>query len=262
MRSASIATLLDHIGSPPDETLSLREAVSALRPRVLSSGQGEPRLRPAFSSRQESAAAAVSQQSFPRPIPARKPSPWSAHEPPSAAANEANSAEAVARRLAKAIGREEGLAEGRAQAEEQFSRELAALREQAEQERRQFQESECARLEAAIRAGLSRLSEDIGAAVARILARFLSDRLATRAVEELRASIDRVCAGGSSGGAIAVRGPENLLRLLKERVADLPADISYVPDGGVEVVVEVGPTRIATELRAWSELLASLEDQA
>lgn len=261
MKSASIANLLHHIGSPPNETPSLREAVSALRPRVLTSAQGEPRLRPAFSSRQESGAAFVGEQSFPRPIAARKPAPSSAHQPATATASEANSAEAVARRLAKATGREEGLAEGRAQAEEQFSRELAALREQAEQERRQVQESEYARLETTIRAGLSRLSEDIGAAVARILTRFLSDRLAARAADELRASIARICAGGSAG-AIAVRGPESLLRLLKKRVADLPADIRYVPDGGVEVAVEVGPTRIATELRAWSELLASLEDQA
>jgi|SRR5271166_218225 len=261
MKSASIANLLDHIGPPPNETRSLREAVSALRPRVPPRSEGETRQRSAFAPRPESGAAVLSEQSFPRPIVARKPTSASAPQPPSATTREANSAEAVARRLAEARGREEGLAEGRAQAEEQFSRELAALRERAENERREFRESEYARLETAIRTGLGRLSEEIAAAVARILTRFLSDRLAARAADELRASIARICAGGSSG-AIKVRGPESLLRLLKERVADLPADISYTPDGEVEVVVEVGPTGIATELRAWSELLASFADQA
>ena len=261
MKPAAIASYLDHIGPPPNETPASREAFSPLRPRVLFGPQGEPRLRPAFSPSQEAGTKVVGEPSFPRPILARKPSSANPPEPAPVAASEANSVEAVARRLAEARGREEGLAEGRAQAEEEFSRKLAALREQAENERREFQEGEYARLEAAIRTGLERLSEDIGAAVARILTRFLSDRLGARAADELRASIARICAGGSSG-AIKVRGPESLLRLLKERVADLPADIRYVPDRGVEVVVEVGPTRIATELRAWSELLASLEHQA
>ena len=261
MKPASIASLLEHIGASLDEMPAPREAVAALRPRVLSSAQSEPRLRPAVVPRPEAGAAAAREPSFPRPILA--PQPISAHapEPRSAAGGEPNSAEAVARRLAEAHGREEGLAEGRAQAEAQFSRELAALRERAEQERREFQDREYARLEAAIRTGLERLSEDIGSAVARILARFLADRLAARAADELRAAIARICAGESSG-AVKIHGPESLLRLLKERAADLPADIRYAPDRGVEIVVEAGPTRIATELQAWSKLLASLEDKS
>jgi len=263
VKPASITSLLEHIGPAKNEPPARREPVFPLRPRLLSGARGESRVRPALTASQEAEAEAkaFAEPSFPRPISPRNSNSAPPPEPASFVRSEANSAEAVARRLAEARGREEGLAEGRAEAEAQFARELAAFRDEAEKERLEFQEREYARLETTIRVGLDRLSDDIGSAAARILTRFLTDRLTARAADELKASVARICAGAPSG-AIKIRGPESLVRLLKERAADLPAEIRYVPDGGVEAVIEVGPTRIATELRAWSELLASLEDKA
>lgn len=259
MKPASIASLLEHIGSSKNETPARQEPVFPLRPRLLADARAEPRVRPAFAAAPE--AAAKVGPSFPSPISPPGSNSAPPPQPASFVRSETNSAEAVARRLAEARGREEGLAEGRAEAEAQYLREITALRDAAEKERGEFKEREYAALEATIRAGLDRLSDDIGAAVARILTRFLTDRLAARAAEEMKASIARICAGAPSG-AIKISGPESLLRLLKARVADLPVDIRYAPDRGVEAVVEVGPTRIATELRAWSELLSSFEDKA
>ena len=60
---------------------------------------------------------------------------------------------------------------------------------------------------------------------------------------------------------IRIRGPERVLSLLRERIADLPVEVEYVEAEGVEAVVEAGPTQIATELRPWAELLASLDPE-
>ena len=58
---------------------------------------------------------------------------------------------------------------------------------------------------------------------------------------------------------MTIRGPERVLALLRERIADLPAEVRYVEDKGAEVLVEVNATQIVTELRSWAELLASLD---
>jgi len=103
-----------------------------------------------------------------------------------------------------------------------------------------------------------KVEENVGEAVARILAPFLTEQAVKRIVEELGKAIRRLCAGGPPG-LVTIRGPERILRLLCERIADLPAQIDYVEDGGVEAVVEAGVTHIVTQLQPWAELLASLD---
>ncbi len=49
------------------------------------------------------------------------------------------------------------------------------------------------------------------------------------------------------------------MSLLRDRIADLPAEVAYVEDDGVEATVECNATRIVTELKPWADLLASLE---
>ncbi len=58
---------------------------------------------------------------------------------------------------------------------------------------------------------------------------------------------------------IKIRGPERVLALLRQRIADLPIEVEYVEDGRVETIVEANSTRIVAELRPWAELLASFE---
>ena len=151
-----------------------------------------------------------------------------------------------------------GLREGRAEAAEQRAADIAAAHEQAMIERLEFQLNEYAQLEAAIGSGFAQVEENVGAAVTRILRPFLTEQVAKRATDELSRNIARLCAPGSPG-LIAIRGPERMLALLRERLADLPAEVEYVEDQGVEVVVEVGVTQIVSELRPWAELLASLD---
>ena len=86
--------------------------------------------------------------------------------------------------------------------------------------------------EGAIRSGFRQIENNVGAAVTRILAPFLSEQVVKRAVDELREAVARLSAGGSPG-LIKIRGPERMLALLRERIADLPIEVEYVEDEGV-----------------------------
>ena len=77
---------------------------------------------------------------------------------------------------AYARGREEGLAEGRVEASDRHAAELAAAHDEAETQREEFRLNQCAELEGAIRSGLRKIEDDVGAAVTRILAPFLRKR--------------------------------------------------------------------------------------
>ena len=88
--------------------------------------------------------------------------------------------------------------------------------------------------------------------------RFSRSRSSSAAVDELAKAIARLCAGNSPG-LIKIRGPERVLALLRQRIADLPIEVEYVEDDGVETVVEANATQIVAELRPWAELLASFE---
>jgi hypothetical protein len=159
---------------------------------------------------------------------------------------------------AYARGREQGLAEGRVEAKDRYEAELAAAREQAETQQREFRLSEYAELEGALRSGFKQIEDNVGGAVARILAPFLSQQVLRRAVDELAKATARLSAG-SSPALIKIRGPERALALLRGRIGELSIEVEYVEDGGVETVVESNATRIVAELRPWAELLAAFE---
>ena len=262
MKPASIADYLDHLGQASAEGAPPARENSPFRPRSLHSLQStEPRPASAFD-----AARAIGVVK-PKPEEHARPTPWNRTRPvapgnvgDSLVAREAAKAEEIAVRLAEAYarGREEGRAEAWAKAELLRAADRASAQEQAAAERTEFQLNEYVKLEAAIRAGFDEIGDKVGAAVARILAPFLVKEVAKLATDELLKSIARLCAGGSPA-LITIRGRARVLSRLRERIADLPAEVEYVEDNGVEVAVEANATRIVTELRPWADLLASLD---
>jgi len=58
---------------------------------------------------------------------------------------------------------------------------------------------------------------------------------------------------------IRIRGPERVLALLRQRIADLPIEVEYVEHDEIETVVEANATQIVADLGPWAELLASFE---
>jgi len=252
MKPLSIADYLDHFsGAPTDQP---RRESSPFRPRSLPSGQTGP--RPALNAASKPGGAEAQGKDSPRRTP------WERRPVAALAApGEAAKLEDAAVRLAEAYarGREEGLAEGRAEGADRHAAELAAIRGQAETERADFERSEYARLESAIRGGLKEIEDNVGAAVTRILAPFLNRQAAKRAADELCKAVARLSAAGSPG-SMTIRGPERLLAPLRPRIADLPVTVAYVEDKGEEMVVDAGATQIATALRSRADLIAALAD--
>jgi hypothetical protein len=264
MKPAQIAEFLDHFGQAPVErTPRAREAFS-FRPRSLRSLEAEPQHPEAAFERAARAVGAVRASDEGRIPPNRalynRPGGAPDAEASPAPAAAAKAEEIVARlEEAYARGRADGRAEASVEANERRAADLAAAQERAVAERMEFQLTEYVRLEEVIRAGLAEMGETVGATVGRILAPFLTAAVANRAVDGLRSNVAALCGNGAAG-AIRIRGPERVLHRLRAKMADLPADVEYVEQEGVEAVVESGATRIVAELRPWAELLESLGD--
>lgn len=261
MKPVPIANYLDHIGAAPGERASQRREASPFRPRSLQSLQSsEPRSLPVFERFKPAGAARSEAVERPRPLFERPSTRVEAPDRERLLAREAAKAEEMSLKIEEAYARglEEGRALGGAEAEEQLAAERAEMQERAVMERVEFQLNEYARLEATVRSGFVEVETNVGAAVARILAPFLVKEVARHASVELVKAINLLAAGGAPG-LITIRGPERVLSLLRERVADLPAEIEFVEDGGVEATVECKATRITTELKPWADLLASLD---
>ena len=262
MKPLQIADYLGHLGSAPIELASPRREASPFRPRSLPSLRDDGPRPPALNGEAKAKAAdnPKEEMRLPRTPWDRKAVPLDPSAQQLQTAMEPARGGDIAERLAAAHarGREEGLAEGRAEAAERCAAELAAAEQKSMTERLDFQVNEYANLEAAIRSGLVKVEQDIGASVARILAPFIANRVVKQATDELCDNIARLCAGGSPG-LIRIRGPESKLALLRGKIANLPAEVEFIDADGVEVVVAAGATRIATELRPWADLLASLD---
>ena len=263
MKPLSIADYLDHLGRAPAEEASPRRQSSPFRPRSLPSVQnGDMRPRAAFAVANPGGAGETHGKDGPPRTPwERKAIPPAAPAGPLPAGGEEVKPEDIALRLAEAYarGRDEGLAEGRVEASDRHAAELASARREAETERLEFERNEYARLENAIRSGLTQIEDNVGAAVARILTPFLDRQVVKHIADELCKATARLSAAGSPG-LMTIRGPERMLAHLRERIADLPIEVAYVDDKGPEAVVEAGATQIVTALRSWAELLSSLAD--
>jgi hypothetical protein len=261
MKPLSIADYLDRLGSVAGEKAPPRPEGSPFRPRSPPNPQNSgPGSKPVFDRMANAGVETQGEE-------ARRRMPWGpkpaslepgARESPSVGEPVKPEDMSVKLAVAYARGREQGLAEGRVDASDRHAVELAAAWEQAETQQREFRLNEYAELEGAIRTGIKLIEDNVGGAVTRILAPFLSQQVVKRAVEELAKTIARICASNSPG-LIKIRGPERVLALLRQRIVDLPMEVEYVEDDGVETVVEANATRIVAELRPWAELLASFE---
>jgi hypothetical protein len=261
MKPLSIADYLDRLGSGAKENAPPRPEGSPFRPRSLPNRQNSgPGLKPVLDRIANAGAETQGGDTRRRTPWAPKPALVESGAPESPPAGEPVKPEDISVKLAEAYahGREEGRAEGRLEASDRHAVELAAAREQAETQQRELRLNEYAELEGAIRSGVKQIEDNVGGAVTRILAPFLSQQVVKRAVEELAKAIARISASNSPG-LIKIRGPERVLALLRQRIVDLPIEVDYVEDDGVETVVEANATRIVAELRPWAELLASFE---
>ena len=261
MKPLSIADYLDRLGSAAGEKAPPRPEGSPFRPRSLPNPQNSgPGSKPIFDRVANAGVESQGEVTRRRTPWAPKPVPLKSGARESPAAGEPIKPEDMSVKLADAYarGREQGLAEGRVEASDCHAAELAAARELAQTQQQEFRLNEYAELEGAIRSGIREIEDNVGGAVTRILAPFLSQQVVERAVDELAKAMARICAGNSPG-MIKIRGPERVVALLRQQIADLPIEVEYVEDDRVETVIEANSTQIVAELRPWAELLASFE---
>jgi hypothetical protein len=261
MKPLSIADYFDHLGRPAGDKTPPRPESSPFRPRSLPSPQNNGLGTKPNVDRAAKAGSETQGEEAPRRTPwAPKPVLLESGARPSSPAGEPAKLEDMSVKLAEAQarGREEGLAEGRLEASDRHAAELAAAREQAETQQQERRLNEYTEIESAVRSGLRQIEDNIGAAVTRILAPFLSEEVLKRAVDELAKAVVRI-SSTASPGLIKIRGPERVLALLRQRIADLPIEVEYFEDAGVETVVAANATQIVAELRPWADLLASFE---
>jgi len=262
MKSVPIAQYLDHIGRVGQAEPQLtRGEASPFKPRAIRVVQDpEPRNPLAFgrvlreaATVARSRALAEGQERADRDgrSSSREAAPSLPRRAPPAPDIEARVAEAYDR------GRREGSAAARAEDAETQAREQASRQERMLIERLDFQLNEYAQLADVIAAGLLEIEQQIAAAVARILAPFLTSELSKKVVDELCDNIARLRAGGSPG-LIKIRGPERLLQALRDRLSSLPVDVEFVVEDGVEATIEAQRTTIRSALQPWADLIASL----
>jgi hypothetical protein len=261
MKPLSIADYLDHLGRSADDKRPPRPEGSPFRPRSLPRPQDSGLGSTPIVDRIASAGAETQGEEPPRRTPwAPKPVLLESGARQSPPGGEPAKPEDMSVKLAEAYarGRAEGLAEGRLEASDRHAAELAAAREQVEAQQQEFRLNEYAGLESAIRSGLRQIEDNVGGVVTRILAPFLSQEVLKHAVDELAKAVVRI-SSSASPGLIKIRGPERVLALLRQRIADLPIEVEYFEDAGVETVVAANATQIVAELRPWADLLASFE---
>jgi hypothetical protein len=261
MKPLSIADYLDHLGRSAGDKAPPRPEGSPFRPRSLPSPQDSGLGAVPIVDRIANAGVETQGEKAPRrALWAPKRGLLEAGARQSPPAGEPVKPEDMSVKLAEAYarGREEGLTEGRREASDGQAAELAAVREQAETQQQEFRLNEYAEIESAVRSGLRQIEDNVGGAVSRILAPFLSHEVLKRAVDELAKAMARI-SSSASPGLIKIRGPERVLALLRQRIVDLPIEVEYVVDERVETVVEANATQIVAELRPWAELLASFE---
>jgi hypothetical protein len=158
------------------------------------------------------------------------------------------------------------LAASEAARREDAERFEVTLRERIATARAEWCEAEGDRLAAAMGEAFGVLESRISGALARILGPFVTDAMRTRAIDGVRQAIAAFLSQPFPGDApqpvITIRGSEDLLDVLKERLGE-PEGIVFVSAPGAEIEATCGDTLIESRLAPWSRLLsAAVEDGA
>lgn len=154
-------------------------------------------------------------------------------------------------------GVQEGIDSAKAEAATARALERADLQKRAVVEKLDFQMNEYAKLSETLSAGFNELERRIAQAAAQILQPLLEREVAGRILDDLSENVARLARGGGVA-LLKARGPENLLSMLKTRIADIAVEVEFVEDESVEITVSSPMTEIRSELGAWRQLIADI----
>lgn len=259
MKPVPISQYLDHIGRvAQSDSQPQRSSAPVFKPRAVRVVHDQEQRPAPAVNRVLRDAAMASRQPQNRQERAEPASGWLAGDASPAPVREAPPAPDIEERLAEAYerGLRDGAAAARAEDAETVLREQASRQEKEIADRLDFQVNEYGRLAETITTGLAEIEDRIAASVTRILAPLLTSEVTKKIVDDLCVDIERLCSGGAPG-LITIRGPESLLGVLRERVANLPVEVEFVAEDAVEATVEAQHTIIRSQLRPWADLIAS-----
>ncbi len=161
-------------------------------------------------------------------------------------------AEDMAARIVEAVAR--GHEAGRAVAEEEFQARLEAQREEFEQrlasERQAWIEQAGEALVEQMLAAMRDMEARISESTARILRPLLTAQLRRQAVTELSALV-RTIVSRDRGATLAVSGPDDLIAVLREKLADTTAEVTFSVSETPDVQVTLDHTVLQTRLQEW-----------
>ena len=101
----------------------------------------------------------------------------------------------------------------------------------------------------------ARVSDLVGATIARIIGGIVSDDLQKRSLEALAGTI-REAVGDSEAVRIAVRGPLSLFETLKTSLGPRAANLDFVEAPGFDLTVAIDETVFETRIAEWSSALS------
>lgn len=153
-------------------------------------------------------------------------------------------------------GRAEGLETARAEAEAEAEAMRRGFEEQLAAERAKWLSEESEPLKARLAAALAQIKESLADSVGQILRPFVIEILRREMLDELVVHVTTMAA---SHDAIELRisAPDDLVEILRQKLADLPLAIRYEPSDGVDVSVVAGQTTIETRLKSWIDLFGA-----
>ncbi len=159
--------------------------------------------------------------------------------------------------------RDEGVSEGRAAARSDYEAELLQerlafeARLSAERDRWTRQESE--KLSEDIKAIFAEVELNIAGCVERVLTPFVVDAMRRKMIDLLAESVG-VLLGGKDRPIVEIHGPEDLLAMLREKLAAFSGAIGYSPDNSIDVRIIADQTRIESRIGAWLERIKALPE--
>jgi hypothetical protein len=151
---------------------------------------------------------------------------------------------------AHASGVESGKAAAMAALEPKLEEQRAQLARQLASERKAWATQQGEKLGMQLEAGLRALEAEIADAAARVLAPLLEAQLCERAVADLLAELE-VLLRKDPGLSLSITGPEDLLQVLRSRLADKACTVTYVASEACDVRISADQTLLETRLAAW-----------
>jgi hypothetical protein len=162
--------------------------------------------------------------------------------------------EDMAARIAEAVAR--GHEEGRAGAEEECQAKLEAQREEFEQrlasERQAWTQQAGEALVEQMLAAMRDMETRISESTARVLRPLLAAQLRRQAVTELSALV-RTIVSRDRGATLVVSGPDDLIAVMRERLADATAEVTFSVSDNPDIQVTLDHTVLQTRLQEWND---------